>query len=141
LVRLGKPKIPRAPPSNAAQLTPCARPKVLPITPKATPLSVNLEITLRDFWSIFCASWQEFERSGSASFSEFRAKARFSASSFCALTLRTAGRLLRLLVKPRSSYRKAAVLAGAIGLLGWQRSRRQRIDRCRRRKLSAAFKR
>jgi hypothetical protein len=63
---------------------------------------VNLDITLRDFWSIFCVSCEEFEMSELASFSESCAKARFNASSFCALTLRTAGRLLRLLVKPRS---------------------------------------
>jgi hypothetical protein len=41
-----------------------------------------------------CLSWLRFPTP--------RAKARFSASSFCALTSRTAGRLLRLLVKPRS---------------------------------------
>jgi hypothetical protein len=61
---------------------------------------VNLEITLRDFGRYFarraknatrCLSWLRF--------SESRAKARFQHSSFCALTLRTAGRLL---VKPRS---------------------------------------
>ena len=58
-----------------------------------------------------------------ASFPSPRAKARFSASSFCALTLKTAGRLLRLLVKPRSLIERCSIGWSAIGLQGWPRSR------------------
>ena len=60
-----------------------------------------------------------------ASFSEPRAKARFSASNFCALTLRTAGRLLRLLVKPRSLIETLQYWLEryrTIGLLGWPKA-------------------
>lgn len=48
-----------------------------------------------------------------ARFPSPRAKARFSASSFCGLTLRTASRSLRLLVK-QHLLSNAAVLPGAL---------------------------
>jgi hypothetical protein len=87
-------------------------------------MCVDLEIILRDFLvdilrgranSSECLSWPRFLSPP--------AKARFSASSFCALTSRTAARLLRLLVKPRSLIQHCSIGWSAIGLPGWPRSR------------------
>ena len=85
---------------------------------------MTLEIILRDFLvdilrgrakNSRCLSWLRFPSP--------RAKARFSASSFCALTSRTAGRLRRLLVKPRSLIERCSIDWSAIGLPSWPRSR------------------
>jgi hypothetical protein len=51
------------------------------------------------------------------------AKVRFSAFSFCALTSRTVGRLLRLLVKLISLIERCSIGWNAIGLPEWSRSR------------------
>ena len=85
---------------------------------------MNFEIILRDFLVDILRGRAKNSRSLSwLRFPTPRAKARFSASSFCALTSRTAGHLLRLLAKPRFLIERCSIGWSAIGLPGWPRSR------------------
>jgi hypothetical protein len=141
LIRLGKTNPSYSSIKRCSAHSVCQAESSATVTPKANTSECEFGNHLACFWSILCASCQEFdEMSELASFSESRAKARFSASSFCALTLRTPGRLLRLLAKPRSLIETLHYwLERYRTFWAGRASRKQRIDRCRRCKLSAAL--
>jgi hypothetical protein len=85
---------------------------------KLLTTQVNFEIILRDFLVDILRGRAKIKNSGCLSSLRFptpRAKARFSASSFCALTSRTAGHLLRLLAKPKFLIEPSSIGWSAIG--------------------------
>ena len=91
---------------------------------KSAVAAVTLGIILRDFLVAILRGSAKYRRCpGWLRFPSPLAKARFSASSFCELTSRTAGRSPRLLAKPRSLIERSSIGWSAIGLPGWPRSR------------------